>query len=99
MKLGIITNYDKSKESGEITDTDGHVLEFHYKDGQNMKYGEDLITPQLTGHHEQPEGYALKTPMIGDPVAYIGLDIVTSWGYARSFVELAERKYGTNFAK
>lgn len=98
MTIGVITTYNSSKESGEITDTDGNVLVFLYKDGQNMKSGEDLITPQLTGHHAQPKGYSLKIPMIGDPVVFNGTNKVTEWGYTRHFVELAERQYGTLFA-
>lgn len=98
MKLGVITAYDSSKESGEVTDTYGKVFVFNYKDGQNMESGGDLITPKLTGRHSQPKGYKLKTPMVGDPIAFYGSKKVTRWGYARHFVDLAERQYDTNFS-
>ncbi len=97
MILGIVTTYDSDTESGEITDNEGRTLDFYYHDGQNMEIGNDFVAPQLTGHHEQPEGYILKAPMIGDPVAFNGEYRVETWGYARHFVDLAERQYGTIF--
>jgi hypothetical protein len=98
MGLGIIIAYDNVLRSGEVTDIEGHILVFHFQDGQNMEFGDDLITPQLTGRHKQPDGYGLKTPAVGDPIIFNFTDKVESWGYARHFVELAERQYGTLFA-
>jgi hypothetical protein len=100
MNLGIVTTFDNDKQSGEITDTLGNKLSFFYKDGQNMLSGDDLVTPKFSGHHEQPSGYSLKLPAVGDPVSFIKLDngTVRLWGYVRHFMDLVERKHGTRFA-
>lgn len=100
MNLGIVTAYDSDKQSGEITDTLGNRLRFYYKDGQNMLYGNNLVTPEFSGHHEQPSGYSLKLPAVGDPVSFTKPDegTVDTWGYIRHFIDLVERRHGTSFA-
>lgn len=99
MNLGIVTTFDNDKQSGEIADTLGNKLMFYYKDGQNMVYGDDLVTPKFSGHHEQPSGYSLKLPAVGDSVSFAKPDkgMVNVWGYARHFTDLAEKQHGTGF--
>ena len=98
--MGIVTAYDNNKQSGEITDTAGNKMNFYYKDGQSLIYGNSLVIPQFSGHHDRPTGYALKVPAIGDAICFTKLNkgMVKVWGYVRHFIDLTERQYGTNFA-
>jgi hypothetical protein len=99
MNTGIVTAYDNDLQSGEITDTVGETFLFYYKDGQNMIYGDGLATPQFSGHHNQPDGSALKLPDVGDAVCFTkpDKDSIKVWGYARHFIDLAEKRHSTRF--
>ena len=99
MQLGMVTDYNEELGNGSIANISGEIFSFSYKDGQNMQYGEDIETPQFTGHQQQPVGFYLKVPETGDPVTFIpsARGVVKVWGYARHFVELAERRHSTRF--
>jgi hypothetical protein len=99
MQLGVVVNFDQEKGSGIIASVDGERYKFDYKQGQNMVFGDGLATPQFTGRHEQPHGYSLKTPRLGDPVTFIesGPNSITAWGYARHFIDAVECNFGTEF--
>ena len=100
MELGIISSYNAELQTGDITSVKGEKFTFQFAQGQSMQFGEGLATPQFSGTHDQPEGYALKTPGVGDPVAFQrnnehGIDV---WGYARHYVELVEKRYPSRFS-
>lgn len=101
MEIGIVTSYDQSTQVGEITSPTGELFAFEYKNGQHLKTGNDIVTPQFTGRHAQPKGYSLKIPRLGDPVIFIRSNdnktMIKTWGYGRHFVNAAEYKYGTEF--
>lgn len=101
MEAGIVIKYNTSGRDGVIETIDGSQLYFTYAQGQNMMCGDTMKTPQFTGHHEQPTGHSLKVPRLGDPVAFsrTGPTHVKVWGYLQHFVDLAERKNRTSFAR
>jgi hypothetical protein len=99
MEVGMIEAYDSITESGLIVTTQGEKLEFLYKDGQNWTFSPGDATPALSGKHEQPEGFSLKRPDKGDPVAFNRTSdgCVKTWGYLHTYVTIAEGRYPTRF--
>ncbi|TAK89513.1 hypothetical protein EPO04_00135 [Patescibacteria group bacterium] len=97
MEIGIVTSYDSDTELGVVA-ANNNELSFKYGDGQNMIFDSKLKEPTLSGKHEQPEGFSLKEPDIGDPIAFMrDNELVTAWGYLNHYIGLAERKHPTRF--
>jgi hypothetical protein len=99
MNFGIVTAIEASTATGEIMSCDGAVYPFAYRRGQNVASSATTPVPQLSGYHAQPQGFQLKLPRVGDPILFRESPdgVVSAWGYARHFIELAERRFGTEF--
>lgn len=99
MEIGMVDSYDGTTSSGVAVTTDGEKLELLYEDGQNWVFNQGTSTPTLSGKHGQPEGFSLKHPDTGDPVAFIreGNGSIEAWGYLHHYVGLAERRHPTRF--
>lgn len=98
MEAGIVDSYSNASGAGTIRSTSGSVLWFKYEDGQNMMSEPASMVPAFTGRHEQAEGHRLKVPRIGDAVLFSQQRHGLVWGYVRHFVDLAEHRFGTDFA-
>lgn len=96
----VITEWNNTLLAGTASSADGQVYTLHYRNGQSFYTSDDHPLPRLTGKHDQPTGYQLKVPEVGDPVL-IQLpspgQVKTHWGYMRHYLDLVERRYGTSF--
>lgn len=100
MVEAIIIKWDDTRQIGTAKSSEGKTYQLQYSDGQNLFSDEEHSVPTLTGHHEQPVGYQLKVPQVGDPVLIKLSSIIEdtyNWCYMRHYVDIAERRYGTAF--
>ncbi len=100
MQVGYVRDYDATKQRGRIMSGSGRVISFLYVDGQNMAIESDgLEGPRFTGHHQQNTPNVLKTPAVGDAVLFVQRGSrAATWAYARHYLDLLERRFGTQFA-
>lgn len=97
MKIGIVENWDKEVNAGTIS-CDGVLFDFEDRDGQSVATYTGDTEPQLSGGSVSTPPFSHKVPRVGDPVIFQTLaSKVTAWGYARHYVDAAERRYGTQF--
>ena len=102
--IGVVTSYDSDTGNGCVcsSGSQGEAFQFSYARGCSVVMNDNVTTPVLIErpHQQQPNGGRLKEPEIGDPIL-LDLELetskVTAWGYARHYVESAERRYGTRF--
>jgi hypothetical protein len=96
MQKAIVEKFCPKSGRGTLRTSDGHLVAFAYKQGQNMMITDDSEVPQFTGHHEQPRGYRLKYPAIGDVILFEGTSQqpLVRWGYVAQHEALAARRSG-----
>ncbi len=100
MVEAIIIECDDTRQIGTAKSSEGKTYQLQYSDGQNLFSDEEHSAPTLTGQHEQPAGYQLKVPQVGDPVLIklpSSIEDTYHWCYMRHYVDIAERRYGTAF--
>jgi hypothetical protein len=96
----IVMHWDYSSGSGEVSSSDGLTYRVFYSNGQTFALDKDCLLPFLSGSHDQLADGHLKVPKIGDPILLQVSDVAPDqvhWGYLRHYLELAERRYGTDF--
>jgi len=98
-EAGIVSKYNDIKQRGVIASSDGRTHRFRFTDGQNMMSGDDLVVPRFTGRHDQPPGFRLKVPRVGDAVIFTAKPRqgYITWGYMQHYLYLVERKHGSEF--
>lgn len=99
MTIGIIQSISSDGSVGIILTAEGKARRFKYMSGQNFELHENALVPRLTGRHQQPNGFQLKIPAIGDAVVLLegASSEVSAWGYVEHFVYLLERRHGIRF--
>jgi hypothetical protein len=99
MEIGLVSKYNDIGQRGVIVSPHGDAHSFRYIDGQSMMSGDDLMVPLFTGRHDQRSGFQLKVPRVGDAVIFAGKpgENYVVWGYLQHFLDLVERKYGSDF--
>jgi hypothetical protein len=97
----VVIKWDNKTQTGIAKSASGDEFILRYPDGQNMYTTDDAPIPQFTGSHKQAKGYRLKMPMVGDPLLIDmdeGVQVAhPRWGYMRHYIDLMERRYGTQF--
>lgn len=79
-------------QSGTAKDGLGREYLLNFIDAQSFMYGTDLATPQLNSKHDQPHGYGLKHPEVGDAILLVQeVAGKQAWGYMRHYLDLLER--------
>ena len=100
MVEAVLIEWNIALLTGTARSADGQEYTLHYNAGQSFYTSDDHPLPRLTGKHEQPDGYQLKVPQVGDPVL-IQLPLHEQkevyWGYMRHYIDLVEHRYGTAF--
>lgn len=100
MIVGIIKEFDESTGRGVICVSDnGQEYSFSYTTGRSLVGSGDALLPVFSRSRTQPQGYSLKPCRRGDAVVFVPASggRVRKWGYARHYLEVAERIHGTEF--
>lgn len=95
MNIGIVVLWDGEQRVGLIT-SNGETYRFAYAGGRTIIVEGDRTEPEF-GTHDQPAGFALKVPRVGDIVVFIAVDSDLTWGYAEHYLSAATRKTSSAF--
>ena len=95
MKIGIICSWDLNTQRGKVISED-FAYEITYLNGKNIVSGSRMLEPRL-GHHDQPDGFELKIPQVGDVVVFAATRSIAEWAYAEHYLTAATRKFPSEF--